>query len=142
MADRPPWELYLAPFEVIVRAAGAWAVMAAFNSVNGTTMTDNDLLRSVLKDEWGFDGVVMSDWFAGRSLDAAGDGLLDLVMPGPSGPWGEDLVAAIRGGDVPASAVDDKVLRMLRLAARVGALVPDLVGCVGARCASECSRRG
>ena len=96
--------------------------MAAYNGVNGPTMTENPLLRDVLKQEWGFDGVVMSDWFAARSLAAAGAGLLDLVMPGPSGPWGEDLVTAVRAGDVPESAVDDKVLRILRLAARVGAL--------------------
>ncbi|MBD0293068.1 MAG: glycoside hydrolase family 3 protein [Jiangellaceae bacterium] len=120
--ERSLRELYLTPFEIILRDAGAWAVMAAYNSVNGPTMTENPLLRDVLKGEWGFDGVVVSDWFAGRSLAAADEGLLDLVMPGPKGPWGEALVEAIRGGRVPESAVDDKVLRVLRLAARVGAL--------------------
>ena len=120
--ERTLRELYLAPFEAIVRDAGAWAVMAAYNSVNGTTMTENPLLRDVLKHEWGFDGVVISDWYAGRSLAAAGDGLLDLIMPGPTGPWGEALVAAVRSGGLAESAVDDHVLRILRLAARVGAL--------------------
>ena len=120
--ERTLREVYLAPFETIVREAGAWAVMAAYNSVNGPTMTENPLLRDVLKQEWGFDGVVVSDWYAGRSLAAAGDGLLDLVMPGPDGPWGEALVAAVRAGEVPESAVDGHVLRLLRLAARVGAL--------------------
>ena len=120
--ERTLRELYLAPFEAIVRAAGAWAVMAAYNSVNGTTMTENPLQRDVLKAEWGFDGVVMSDWYAGRSLAAADDGLLDLVMPGPTGPWGDALVAAVRSGTIPESAVDDHVRRILRLAARVGAL--------------------
>ncbi|WP_222263191.1 beta-glucosidase family protein [Modestobacter marinus] len=115
-------ELYLAPFEAIVRDGRVWAVMAAYNGVNGTTMTEHPLVRDVLKQEWGFDGVVVSDWFAARSLAAAGDGLLDLVMPGPTGPWGEALVAAVRAGEVPETAVDDKVLRVLRLAARVGAL--------------------
>ena len=120
--ERTLRELYLAPFEAIVREAGAWAVMAAYNSVNGTTMTENALLRHVLKQEWGFDGVVMSDWYAGRSVAAAGDHLLDLVMPGPTGPWGDALTAAVRSGDISASTVDDHVLRILRLAARVGAL--------------------
>src|SRR3954468_14460755 len=115
-------ELYLAPFEAIVRDGGVWSVMAAYNRVNGPTMTESPLQRDVLKQEWGFDGVIMSDWFAARSLAAAGEGLLDLVMPGPSGPWGETLVAAVRAGEVPQSAVDDKVLRVLRLADRVGAL--------------------
>src|SRR4051812_32110554 len=120
--ERTLRELYLAPFEAIVRDGGVWSVMAAYNSVNGGTMTENPLQRDVLKQEWGFDGVIMSDWFAGRSLAAAGDGLLDLVMPGPSGPWGDALVAAVRSGQIPESAVDDKVLRILRLAARVGAI--------------------
>ncbi len=122
MDTRTLRELYLAPFEHIVREGGAWAVMAAYNAVDGVTMTENALLRDVLKDEWGFDGPVVSDWFAARSLAAAGPGLLDVVMPGPGGPWGEALVAAVRAGEVPESAVDDKVRRVLLLAARVGAL--------------------
>jgi beta-glucosidase len=122
VGERVLRELYLAPFETIVRDGGVWSVMAAYNAVNGVTMTENPLQRDVLKEEWGFDGPIMSDWFAARSLAAAGEGLLDLVMPGPAGPWGDALVAAVRTGQVPESAVDDKVLRLLRLAARVGAL--------------------
>ncbi|MEP6464038.1 MAG: glycoside hydrolase family 3 C-terminal domain-containing protein [Frankiaceae bacterium] len=114
-------ELYLAPFEAILREAPMWAVMAAYNSVNGPTMTESPMLQDILKEEWGFDGLVMSDWFAGRSLAAANAGL-DLVMPGPGGPWGDALVAAVGSGDVPAARLDDKVLRLLRLAGRVGAL--------------------
>jgi beta-glucosidase len=120
--ERTLRELYLAPFEAIVREAEAWAVMAAYNSVNGTTMTEHPMLREVLKDEWGFDGVVMSDWYAARSTEPAASAALDLVMPGPMGPWGEKLVAAVRDGRVEEAAVDEKVLRLLRLAARVGAL--------------------
>ena len=52
-----------------MREGGVWAVMAAYNAVNGTTMTESPLLREVLHDEWGFDGVVMSDWFAARSTE-------------------------------------------------------------------------
>jgi beta-glucosidase len=121
VGERALREVYLRPFEAAVEA-GAWAVMAAYNSVNGVTMTENPLLRDVLKDEWGFDGVVMSDWYAARSPAAAGAGLLDLAMPGPDGPWGEALLAAVRAGEVTESSVDDHVLRVLRLAARVGAL--------------------
>jgi beta-glucosidase len=115
-------ELYLAPFEEIVREAGAWAVMAAYNSVNGTTMTEHPMLREILQEEWGFDGLVMSDWYAARSTEPAANAALDLVMPGPTGPWGEKLVAAVRAGHVSEATVDEKVLRLLRLAARVGAL--------------------
>jgi beta-glucosidase len=120
--ERALRERYLAPFETIVRHGGVWAVMAAYNSVNGTTATEHPMLREILKDEWGFDGVVMSDWFAARSTEPAANAGLDLVMPGPSGPWGDKLVAAVRDGRVSEATVDDKVLRLLRLAARVGAL--------------------
>jgi beta-glucosidase len=120
--ERALRERYLAPFEPIVRQAGVWAVMAAYNAVNGTTMTEHPMLAEVLKDEWGFDGVVMSDWYAARSTEPSANAGLDLVMPGPGGPWGDRLVAAVRDGRVPEAAIDDKVLRLLRLAARVGAL--------------------
>jgi beta-glucosidase len=126
--DRTLRELYLAPFETIVREGGVWAVMAAYNGVNGRSMTESPLLRQILQQEWGFDGLTMTDWFAGRSLATATAGL-DLIMPGPHGPWGEALIAAVRSGEIDESTVDDKVLRLLRLAARVGALdgVPDSV---------------
>ena len=85
-------ELYLAPFEACVREAGAGLVMAAYNKVNGIPMTEHArLLRDVLKDEWGFDGVVVSDWHAARSTVATALAALDLAMPGPDGPWGEQL---------------------------------------------------
>jgi beta-glucosidase len=119
--ERTLRELYMAPFEAIVEASHPWAVMAAYNSVNGHTMTESPMLRELLKDAWDWDGLVMSDWFAGRSLDAA-PAALDLCMPGPTGPWGDALVEAVRDGRVPEAAIDDKVLRILRLAARVGAL--------------------
>lgn len=115
-------ELYLAPFERIVAASGPWAIMAAYNRVNGTTMTENPLLVDVLKREWAFDGVVMSDWYAARSVAAAGEDLTDLAMPGPESPWTEWLLDAVRSGQISEPAIDGHVLRILRLAARVGAL--------------------
>lgn len=120
--ERTLREVYLQPFEAIVAGARAWAVMAAYNQTNGVTMTESPMLRDLLQQEWGFDGVTMTDWSAGRSTEGAGRGGLDLVMPGPAGPWGPALVAAARAGRVSEQAVDDKVLRVLRLAARVGAL--------------------
>ncbi|WP_434445436.1 glycoside hydrolase family 3 C-terminal domain-containing protein [Lentzea sp. E54] len=119
--ERTLRELYLAPFEAAVEA-GAWAVMSAYNGVNGASMSENPLLTTPLKDEWGFDGVVVSDWGAVRSTVASAGSGQDLSMPGPWGPWGDRLVAAVEAGEVAESAVDDKVLRLLRLAARVGAL--------------------
>ncbi|MEV6861911.1 glycoside hydrolase family 3 C-terminal domain-containing protein [Streptosporangium subroseum] len=116
-------ELYLAPFEAAVEA-GVWAVMSAYNGVNGTTMSENPLLADPLKTAWGFDGVVVSDWGGVRSTGPAARAAQDLAMPGPQSPWGEALVAAVRAGDVPEAAIDDKVRRLLRLASRVGALDP------------------
>ncbi len=116
-------ELYLVPFESCVGEAGALAVMAGYNSVNGTTMTEHArLLRDVLKDEWGFTGVVVSDWHAARSTEETAAAGLDLAMPGPAGPWGERLSAAVRSGRIAEADVDDKVRRVLHLASRVGAL--------------------
>lgn len=120
--ERPLRELYMAPFERTVREAGAWTVMAAYSGVRGTPMTESDLLTDPLKGPWGFDGVVMSDWYATHSTVPAGRAALDLVMPGPDGPWGAALVDAVLAGDVTEAAIDDKVRRLLRLAARVGAL--------------------
>jgi beta-glucosidase len=121
--ERTLREVYLAPFEVICREAGAWCVMAAYNAVNGTPMTESPLLAEPLKGEWGFDGVVMSDWGATYSTEASARAALDLVMPGGrGGPWGERLVAAVVDGRVPEEVIDDKVRRVLLLAARVGAL--------------------
>ncbi|HVC76657.1 MAG TPA: glycoside hydrolase family 3 C-terminal domain-containing protein [Candidatus Micrarchaeaceae archaeon] len=116
-------ELYLPPFEACVAEADVFLVMAAYNSVNGAFMTTNlVLLRDLLKTEWGFQGVVVSDWSATSTTVASAIGGLDLVMPGPDGPWGELLVAAVRAGTVPEAEVDDKVSRLLGLARRVGAL--------------------
>ncbi|MBT2474927.1 glycoside hydrolase family 3 C-terminal domain-containing protein [Microbacterium sp. ISL-103] len=121
VSERVLRELYLAAFEPPVVEAGAWAVMSAYNQVNGVTMTENDLLETPLNSEWAFDGVVVSDWGAVRSLDSARS-MQDLVMPGPEGPWGQALVHAVEQGSVSEADIDRKVRRILRLAARVGAL--------------------
>ncbi|RKN40437.1 beta-glucosidase family protein [Streptomyces hoynatensis] len=125
--ERTLREVYLAPFETVLREAGAWSVMTAYSGVDDGTeaapMTEHArLLRGVLKDEWGFTGPVVSDWAATRSTAASARGGLDLVMPGPEGPWGARLAAAVRAGEVAEADIDDKVLRLLRLARHTGRL--------------------
>jgi beta-glucosidase len=122
--ERPLRELYLRPFEQTVVDAGAWSVMSAYNSINGATATENDLLDTPLRTEWGFDGVVISDWTAVRSLHSAAKEQ-DLAMPGPEGPWGQALVDAVRAGEIDEATIDRKVARLLLLAERVGALTLD-----------------
>ncbi|WP_030693372.1 beta-glucosidase [Streptomyces globisporus] len=123
IAPRPLRELYLAPFEAIVRNARPWGIMTAYNQVNGVTMTEHhQLVNEVLRGEWGFDGYNVSDWMAARSTTADIAGGLDVAMPGPGTVYGPALAAAVRAGEVEESAVDTAVRNVLRLAARVGAL--------------------
>ncbi len=121
VGDRALRELYLLAFEKAVTEARAWLIMSSYNSINGATATENDLLETPLNSEWGFDGVVISDWTAVRSLESA-KASQDLVMPGPDGPWGDALVAAVRSGEIAEAVIDRKVVRILTLAQRVGAL--------------------
>ncbi len=119
--DRTLREVYLAAFEPAVVEAQTWMIMSSYNSVNGNTMSENELLADPLRSEWGFDGVMVSDWGAVRTTRAA-NFEQDLAMPGPRGAWGDALVAAVRSGEVEEAAIDRKVQRILLLAARVGAL--------------------
>jgi beta-glucosidase len=119
--ERTLHELYLAPFETVVAEASPWMVMAAYNGVAGAPMTENDLLAEPLKGEWGFDGVVVSDWGAVYDVERAAAADTDLTMPGPD-PRFAGLADAVRAGRVPEAAVEDGVRRLLRLAGRVGAL--------------------
>ncbi|WP_436522681.1 beta-glucosidase family protein [Actinoplanes sp. HUAS TT8] len=120
--ERALRELYLAPFERVAQAGG-WGVMSAYNGVNGASMAQNGRFQEeILKDEWGFDGVVVSDWRAARDTVGAALGGLDIAMPAMDNPWGPKLAEAVRSGSVPIEVIDDKVRRVLRLARRVGAL--------------------
>ena len=121
ISERVLRELYLPPFEACVNEADVFLVMAAYNAVNGATMTANSvLLQQVLKADWGFTGVVISDWSATTTTVPSALAGLDLVMPGPNGPWGDKLVAAVRKGAVPEAQIDDKVSRIFSLARRLG----------------------
>ncbi|WP_082590418.1 beta-glucosidase [Agromyces sp. Soil535] len=126
--ERTLREVYLAPFELAVRDAGAWSVMAAYNRVDTQGVTEKAvahpwLLDELLRREWGFDGVVVSDWSAATDTVSTAQHGLDLVMPGPDSVWSHGrLVEAVERGLVDEGELDRKVLNLLRLASRVGAL--------------------
>ncbi|SBN64729.1 beta-glucosidase [Curtobacterium sp. 9128] len=122
VSDRALRELYLLAFEKAVTEAHAWAIMSSYNSINGVTASENELLETPLNSEWGFDGIVVSDWTGVRSVDSA-KASQDVAMPGPNQWWSDGpLLAAVESGEVPIAAIDRKVRRILTLAARVGAL--------------------
>src|SRR5918997_5000819 len=94
-------ELYLLPFEIAVADADAWSVMAAYNDVNDVPATEHDhVINGVLKGEWGYPGLVMSDWYATKTAGPAANGGCDLVMPRPARPWGPTLARGVAAGGV------------------------------------------
>ncbi|MCP8882385.1 glycoside hydrolase family 3 C-terminal domain-containing protein [Devosia sp. XJ19-1] len=123
IGERALREIYLIPFEWAVKKAGTWGVMSSYNRLNGTfTSEHNWLLSTVLRQEWGYDGIVMSDWFGSHSTAATVNAGLDLEMPGPARDRGQKLVAAVNAGEVSVAMLDQRVLAMLRLMERVGSL--------------------
>lgn len=127
--ERTLREIYLKPFEIAVKQGGALCVMDSYNPVNGLHMTENDFLNNqILKKEWGFQGFVMSDWWAlGTPLGEANGGL-DLEMPGDNAPMKghpknmtpQLLQPLIDSGKVTQATIDDKVTRILRVAFLMG----------------------
>jgi beta-glucosidase len=121
--ERTLREIYLAAFEHVVKAANPWTVMASYNRVDGVYATESrKLLVDILKGEWGYDGVVVSDWGAVHATAAAANGGTDLEMPGPALWFGDKLLAAVKAGDVPAAQIDHAALRLSRLIVRTGVL--------------------
>jgi beta-glucosidase len=119
--ERTLREIYLAPFEMVVRDAKPWSIMSAYNRVNGTYASSSTvLLKDILKTEWAFDGVVISDWGASLETEGNANGGLDLEMPGPARTFGSKLISAVENGDVPIAEIDDKVARLLWLIERSG----------------------
>ncbi|MCP5033488.1 MAG: glycoside hydrolase family 3 protein [Actinomycetia bacterium] len=115
-------EIYLAPFEALVEA-GIWSLMASYPKLNGQFCTENHwLLTTLLRHEWGFDGLVMSDWGATHHRSRPILAGLDLEMPGPARAFGPNLLAAIADGEVNEDDIDTRVRAVLDLANRTGRL--------------------
>jgi beta-glucosidase len=125
VGERTLRELYLLPFEAAVVDGDVAAVMAAYNRLNGTYCAEHPwLLRDVLKGEWGFRGAVISDWWGTKSPASAEAGL-DLEMPGPPIHLGPTTARRVREGELDPAVLEEQARRVLRLAARTGALEPD-----------------
>lgn len=120
--ERTLRELYLAPFEHVVRHARPWSVMTAYNKLNGVYCSEHEwLLRDALRGEWGFDGAVVSDWGAMSSSVASVRAGLDLCMPGPRRDHARALVEAVRSGELEEGCVNEAASHIERLARRVKA---------------------
>lgn len=118
--ERALREVYLVPFEHAV-AAGVHAVMTSYNRVNGRWVSEDPELLRVLREDLGFTGVVMTDWFAVGSTVGSALAGLDLQMPGPARFFGAPLADAVRRGDVPEAVLDGIARRWLQLVDRLEA---------------------
>ena len=118
--ERTLREVYLAPFEAVVDA-GVWSLMASYPRLNGQYCTEHEwLLTDLLRNEWGFDGLVMSDWGATHHPTRPVFAGMDLEMPGPPRALGQALLDAVEAGEVPIEVIDRRARRVIDLAARAG----------------------
>jgi beta-glucosidase len=114
--ERTLREIYLPAFEKAVKQAQPWTVMCAYNKVNGTFASEHDeLLNKILKKEWGFKGLIVSDWGAVRDRVAALKAGLDWEMPGPQDRRVKAVVEAVHSGKLDEAVLDDSVRRILRI---------------------------
>lgn len=126
VSERALREIYLPTFEAAVRQAHTGAIMDSYNLINGEHATQNAHLNiEIAKKQWGFDGLLMSDWVSVHDGVAAANGGLDLEMPFGWYMNAETLIPAVKSGKVAEATIDDKIRRLLRVAYRFGWLAPD-----------------
>lgn len=119
MSERTLREIYLAPFETIVKEARPWTLMCSYNKINGVFASENPhTLTEILRDEWGFDGYVMSDWGAVNDRVKGLAAGLELEMPSSNGVRDAQIVAAVRGGTLEEAVLDKAVARILNIVFR------------------------
>ncbi|MEY2472418.1 MAG: beta-glucosidase [Actinomycetota bacterium] len=120
--ERALRELYLVPFESAVNA-GTLAIMTGYNKVAGTWCGENaPLMETIAREEWGYDGMFMSDWFGTHTTADAANAGLDLEMPGPPVHRGQLLIKAVESGEVTEEVITERARRVLQLAERTGVL--------------------
>ncbi len=122
--ERTLREIYLLPFEMAVREGDVRAVMTAYNRLNGIWCGENRPLLQILRQEWGFDGLVMTDWFAGAHTVTAMEAGLTLEMPGPGRAFGSAVASAVEKGDLAEDTVTASVEQLLQTLDGVGAFEP------------------
>lgn len=121
--ERTLREVYLLPFEIAVREGGSLGIMTAYNRMNGRFCAEHEwLIRDVLRGEWGFEGLVVTDWFAGFTTEGGARAGLDLEMPAPSRAYGKALAEAVKDGRVDEADLDRAVRTLLSVFDRLGAL--------------------
>jgi beta-glucosidase len=121
--ERTLREIYLPHFETVVKEVDPWTVMCAYNRINGVYASENrHLLTEILRDEWGYKGVVVSDWGANHTIVASVEGGLDIEMPGPAKYYGRLLEEAVRNWQIDEETVDQAVSRILRMIVKSGKL--------------------
>ncbi|KAI4854348.1 hypothetical protein E4T44_00234 [Aureobasidium sp. EXF-8845] len=116
VTERALREIYLAPFQITLKHCQAGAIMTAYNQINGTHAAENEhILKDILRGEWGWDGLITSDWFGTYSTTGAIKAGLDLEMPGPPRWRGDALMHAVTAGKVKKSELNDRVRAVLGL---------------------------
>ncbi len=130
MDDRTLRELYLTAFEIAVKEGKPSTVMCAYPKLNGTHCSDHkELLTDILRDEWGFDGMVVTDWGAMNDRVEGFRAGCDLNMPGGSDYMEKEVLAAVKAGTLPESCVDDSARRVLKLAFRAAETLSEQASC-------------
>ncbi|KAL0938437.1 Cel3c [Colletotrichum truncatum] len=126
MSDRALREIYLMPFQIALRDSNPRVFMSSYNKVQGLHVSENPkILQDILRKEWGFDGLIMSDWYGTYSCEAALNAGVDIEMPGPSRYREKEALAAVFSGKVHQHTIDERVKKVLEFvnnasAARVG----------------------
>ncbi len=115
ISERALREIYLKGFEIIVKKSQPWTIMSSYNKLNGTYTSENKyLLTDILRNDWGFNGLVMSDWFGGQTAPAQIKAGNDLLEPGTKLQW-DALTKAVKSGELPMTFVDTSVKRILKM---------------------------
>jgi len=155
LSDRALYEIYLPAFKASVEEAGVWSIMGAYNKVRGQYATHNEFLNNkILKTDWDFDGVVISDWSAAHSTEESALYGLDIEMGTGTDGLGSNVknhydyyylanpfLEAVKNGDIPESALDDKARRVLRLMYRTSLNIDKPLGSVNTKAHIEVANK-